>query len=79
MFLEFGGLAISKGSDYAELAFLSDKDSSSIDLIHCDLRLENGVINFRDVALRAEKKTAFQFREILTWFIPPIRTFLMLY
>ncbi|HAW51803.1 MAG TPA: hypothetical protein DCX54_05650 [Flavobacteriales bacterium] len=49
------GLALSKGGDYAELAFARKKDSTMLDYLHCRLSLDSGEIEFQDVAFRTTK------------------------
>ena len=49
------GLALSKGSDYAELALLSENDSSLIELLYCQVAIDSGKVHFEDLAFRTPK------------------------
>jgi len=55
--LVFGpwGLAISKGGDYAGLALLSEKDSSKIELLYCEMNIDSGKVRINDLAFRTSK------------------------
>ena len=49
------GLALSKGSDYAELAFISDKDSTLMETVYFKMAIDSGILNFEDAAFRTTK------------------------
>ena len=49
------GLALSKGGDYAELARASQKDSTLIEYLHCQVSIDTGMLEFQDLAFRTRK------------------------
>ena len=46
------GLALSKGGDYAGLALASQKDSTLIEYLHCQISIDTGMLEFEDLAFR---------------------------